>query len=112
MSYTVNVLDVASEDIVRRDAYVRSKFGDAVADKAYIGLMDKLALLSTQPMMGVECDELAGVGIFDFRIYSFQQHTKVLYQIDATNSALFVHMVYGSRQDFQTLLYERLLRYC
>ncbi len=111
MAYTVNILDVASEDIVRMDGYVRSKFGDAVADKAYIELMDKLALLATQPMMGAECGELASVGVLDFRICSHRQHTKVLYQIDATNDALFVHMVYGSRQDFQSLLYDRLLRH-
>lgn len=112
MAYTVNLLDVASEDILRMDAYVRSKWGDAVADKSYRALMDRLALLASRPLMGVECDELASVGILDFRIFTHQQHTKVLCQIDDINNALFVHMVYSSRQDFQALLLDRLLRHC
>lgn len=50
--------------------------------------------------------------VLAFSIYSYQQHTKVLYQVDATHNALFVHMVYSSRQNFQALLFDRLLRYC
>ncbi|NHZ95336.1 type II toxin-antitoxin system RelE/ParE family toxin [Massilia sp. CCM 8734] len=73
MAYTVNILDVASEDIVRMDAYVRSRWGDAVADKSYVALMDRLTLLASQPLMGVECDELASVGILDLQLSTAHQ---------------------------------------
>lgn len=111
MTFSVIILDFAMEDIVLMNGYLRKKWGDNVADKAYIELMDKLQLLASQPMMGIECDELARIGKLNFRIYSHEDHTKFLYEVDEISKTLFVHLVYSSKQNFQALLYDRILRY-
>ena len=107
---TVNILDVAVEDIVERIDYVRTRWGDAVADLAYSELMDKLSLLETQPRMGKLVPELANLGIKTFRLIVHAPHTKVLYELDEDADTIHIHMVFSSNQDFQTLLYKRLMR--
>lgn len=108
--YSVNILDLAVEDIVERIDYVRNRWGDDVADNAYIELMDKLNLLETQPRMGSVPDELSKLGISAFRVIVHASHTKVLYEVDAETETIHIHMVYSSNQDFQALLYKRIMR--
>ena len=108
--YRVNILDVAVEDIVERIEYVRNRWGDNVADTAYIGLMDKLTLLETQPRMGQVPADLNKLGISAFRVLVHEAHTKVLYELDDETETINIHMVFSSNQDFQTLLYKRIMR--
>ncbi|RYE65874.1 MAG: type II toxin-antitoxin system RelE/ParE family toxin [Oxalobacteraceae bacterium] len=108
--YSVNILDLAVEDIVERIDYVRNRWGDDVADNAYRDLMDKLNLLETQPHMGSVPEELIKLGISTFRIIVHASHTKVLYELEAETETINIHMVYSSNQDFQALLYKRIMR--
>jgi plasmid stabilization system protein ParE len=109
-AYAVAILAAAEDDIVERIDYVRYRFGDTVAMDAYAGLMDKLDLLATQPHMGIVPPELSTLGIDAFRVLVHETHTKVLYEIDHDAQAITIHMVYSSNQDFQSLLYKRLMR--
>lgn len=111
MSLPVQILALAKQDIVDRIAYVRQQWGDATADKTYLDLMDKLALLSTQPQLGGIVQHLADIGIMDFRILVHDNHTKILYELDEDNDTIYVHMIYSSTQNFQALLYKRIIRY-
>ena len=108
--YSVNILDLAVEDIVERIDYVRNRWGDDVADNAYSGLMDKLKLLETQPRMGSVPTELSKLGISTFRVIVHESHTKVLSELDHETETINIHMVYSSNQDFQALLYKRIMR--
>ncbi|QGZ41722.1 plasmid stabilization system protein ParE [Pseudoduganella flava] len=108
--YAVAILAAAEDDIVERIDYVRYRWGDAVADDAYAALMDKLELLATQPHMGIVPPELTRLGIATFRVLVHDTHTKVLYEIDDDAQSITIHMVYSGNQDFQSLLYKRLMR--
>lgn len=108
--YRVNILRLAEDDIIERIDYVRNRWGDDTADDAYTGLMDKLELLATQAYLGTIPPELGSLGIATFRILVHESHTKVLYEIDDETRTIIVHMVFSSTQDFQTLLYQRIMR--
>lgn len=106
----VDILAVAEDDIVERIDYVRSRWDDATADNAYVSLLDKLDLLATQPHLGKVPPELSKLGISQYRVLVHEFHTKILYEVDTGAAAIIVHMVFGSTQDFQTLLYKRIMR--
>jgi plasmid stabilization system protein ParE len=110
MAYTVNILDVAMDDIAERVDYLRNRWGDEVANKGYLELMDKMALLASQPRMGIVPDELSRLGIVNFRVLVHESHTKVMYEVAENTKSITVHMVFSSNQDFQTLLYRRIMR--
>jgi len=111
VAYTVNILDLAKQDIAARIAYIRQRWGDVTADQAYLELMNKLELLATQPLMGRVVQQLANAGIIEFRILVHDQRTKILYELDEDEKTIIVHMIYSSTQNFQTLLYNRIIRY-
>lgn len=111
MAYTVNILHWAKADIEDNVRYLKQEWGTALARKAYIELMDKLVLLATQPQMGNLVPELVDLGRLDYRVLVHETHTKILYRIDEGRKAVEIHMVFGSRQDFQDLLYRRVMRF-
>ena len=108
--YSVAILASAEDDIVDRIDYLRLRWGDTVAENAYEGLLAKLELLATQPHLGTVPPELSALGIATFRTLVHAPHTKVLYEVDDDKGAITIHMVYSSNQDFQSLLYRRLMR--
>lgn len=108
--YRVDILQSAEDDIIERIDYVRNRWGDDTADDAYAGLMDKLELLATQAHLGTVPHELGSLGITTFRVLVHESHTKVLYETDDEARAITIHMVFSSTQDFQTLLYKRIMR--
>jgi plasmid stabilization system protein ParE len=111
MAYTVSVLHGAKVDIEEKVRYLKQEWGTALAKKAYGELMDKLALLATRPLMGSLVPELVNLGRTDYRILVHETHTKVLYRVDEERKVVEIQMVFGSRQDFQELLYKRLMRF-
>lgn len=108
--YKVNILDVAMDDIVELIDYVRHRWSEDIAERAYDALMSKLNLLETQPHIGKIPDQLSVLGISTFRVLVHEAHTKILYELDDENEMIIIHMVFGSSQDFQTLLYKRIMR--
>lgn len=110
MRYQVNILDSAVDDIDQLISYLQSRWGLEVAEKAYIELMDKLALLETQPQLGSPVPELVHRGYSDYRILVHNRHTKILYRLDEQRHLIYIHIVFSSKQDFQTLLHRRLTR--
>lgn len=111
MTYTVNILDWAKQDIAAKFSYLKQESGNAIAKAQYSALMDKLALLATQPHMGATVDALVLLGRPDYRVLTHESHTKVLYRVDDERQTIDIHMVFGSRQSFQDLLYKRVIRY-
>ena len=112
MTYKVQILKSAQAQIVQQTRYVKEKFGVATARQSYDAINKKLAGLETSPRSkGIRVDDLEDLGIMNYRILIHESHTKALYEIDDSNQLVTVHMVYGSAQDFQTLLYNRIIRY-
>jgi plasmid stabilization system protein ParE len=111
MPFSVQILDSAKEDIIENSLYVMEKWGQDKAEESYTSIIEKLDLLATQPKMGLLVPELVALGILNYYIYVHESHTKFLYEIDEQKEVITVHMVYGSNQDFQTLLYRRIIRY-
>jgi plasmid stabilization system protein ParE len=111
MTYTVELLDWAEADIADKIRYLKQEWGTAIAKMAYTELMDKLALLATQPRMGATIPELVALGRSDYLVLTHDTHTKILYHVDEDQEVIAIHMVYGSRQNFQDLLYKRIIRY-
>lgn len=112
MAYKVQILKSAQAQIVQQTRYVREKFGAEKARQSYDAITKKLAGLETSPRSkGIRVDDLEDLGIMNYRIMIHESHTKALYEIDDDKQLVTVHMVYGSAQDFQTLLYNRIIRY-
>ena len=111
MPFTVDILDSAKEEIIENTLYVMEKWGRDKAQESYAAITEKLDLLATQPYMGIVVPELAALGMTNYRIYTHEHHTKFLYDIDENLQKITVHMVFGSTQDFQSLLYRRIIRY-
>lgn len=111
MAYTVNILRSAKADIEDKIKYLIAEWGAAQARQAYNKHMDKLDLLASQPTMASTVPELLDLGRPDYTILVHETHTKILYRIDEDKQAIEIHMVYGSRQNFQDLLYKRVIRF-
>lgn len=109
MPYAVDILDSAKEDIIESTLYVMQKWGQAKARESYAAITEKLDLLATQPYTGVVVPELLALGKTNYRIHSHEHHTKFLYDVDEDKRKITVHMVFGSTQDFQSLLYRRII---
>jgi plasmid stabilization system protein ParE len=111
MPFTVDILDSAKEEIIENTLYVMEKWGRDKAQESYAAITEKLDLLATQPYMGIVVPELAALGMTNYRIYTHERHTKFLYDVNENLQKITVHMVFGSTQDFQSLLYRRIIRY-
>jgi plasmid stabilization system protein ParE len=111
MPYSVAILDSAKAEIIENARYVMEKWGREKAQESYVAITRKLDLLATQPYMGIVVPELAALGKTNYRICSHEHHTKFLYDIDEDKQTITVHMVFSSTQDFQSLLYRRIIRY-
>lgn len=110
MPYSVDILDSAREEIIESTLYVMEKWGRDKARKSYAAITDKLSLLATQPYMGIVIPELVALGKTNYRIVTHEHHTRILYDVDEDTHKITVHMVFGSTQDFQSLLYRRIIR--
>lgn len=112
MTYNVQILKSAQAQIIQQTSYVREKFGNSKARQSYYSITTKLAGLKDNPRSkGIRVQELEDLGIMNYRIMIHANHTKALYDIDDSKQTVTVHMVYGSAQDFQTLLYDRIIRH-
>jgi toxin ParE1/3/4 len=111
MPYRVDILKSAQMQIVQQTRYVKGKWGAAKAKESYDSITAKLESLADHPYRGIEVPELVALGITNYRILIHEHHTKALYDVDDAQKKVTVHMVYGSSQDFQTLLYDRIIRY-
>jgi plasmid stabilization system protein ParE len=110
MPYAVDILDSAKEELIEDTLYVMEKWGRDKARESHAAITKKLDLLATQPYLGVVVPELAALGKTNYRVYSHEHHTRFLYDVDEDKRKITVHMVFSSTQDFQSLLYRRIIR--
>ena len=103
----VFILPDAQEDLLSLQEYMLGKWSEADWQKAEDEIFVKLALVDTGFLTGAPVQELASVGIFEYRnIFTF--HHKLVYR--RINADVYVYALAAHRQDFPTLLMKRLLK--
>jgi toxin ParE1/3/4 len=103
----VFILPDAQEDLLSLQEYILDKWSEADWQKAEDAMFDKLALVDTGLLTGAPVQELASVGIFEYRNI-FTSHHKLVYR--RINADVYVYALAAHRQDFPTLLMKRLLK--
>ena len=103
----VFILPDAQEDLLSLQEYMLGKWSEADWQKAEDEIFVKLALVDTGFLTGAPVQELASVGIFEYRNI-FTSHHKLVYR--RINADVYVYALAARRQDFPTLLMKRLLK--
>ena len=101
------ILPDAQEDLLSLQEYMLDKWSESDWLKAEDEIFEKLALVETGFLTGASVQELASVGILEYRNV-FTSHHKLVYR--RVGDDTFVYAVAGHRQDYPTLLMKRLLR--
>lgn len=104
----VIILPGAQDDLLSLQEYMLAKWGEADWLKAEDEIFDKLEKVDGGLFSGAPVQELALVGIVDYRSV-FTSHHKLVYRQLGANT--YVYLVAGQRQDFPTLLMKRLLKF-
>jgi plasmid stabilization system protein ParE len=103
----VFILPDAQEDLFSLQEYMLDKWSEADWLKAEDEIFEKLVLVDTGFLTGASVQELASVGIFEYRNV-FTSHHKLVYR--RINADIYVYAIASHRQIFQTLLMKRLLK--
>ena len=103
----VTILPDAQEDLFSLQQYMLDKWSEADWLKAEDEIFEKLVLVDTGLLTGASVQELASVGIFEYRNV-FTSHHKLVYR--RINADIYVYAIASYRQNFQTLLMKRLLK--
>lgn len=106
MSRKVTILDVAKPDFRRIRAYVKAQFGEMVWSEVNLEFKATMKHMGLNPEAGKQVEELADLGLKNFRFRLVRQ-TKVVYEFDGAE--VVVHMFIHTKQDFRTHLMQRLL---
>jgi toxin ParE1/3/4 len=101
------ILPDAQEDLLSLQEYMLDEWSESDWLKAEDEIFEKLALIETGFLTGASVQELASVGILEYRNV-FTSHHKLVYR--RVGDDTFVYAVAGHRQDYPTLLMKRLLR--
>jgi len=103
----VFILPDAQEDLLSLQEYMLGKWSEADWQKAEDEIFVKVALVDTGFLTGAPVQELASVGIFEYRNIVTSHHKLVYRRI---NADVYVYAIAAHRQDFPTLLMKRLLK--
>lgn len=103
---TVVVLPDAQQDLLSLQSYMLDNWSEADWLRAEEEIFGKLAQVDTGFLEGPAVQELASVGIFDYRNVLTSHHKLVYKRLDDT---IYVYAVASHRQDFPTLLMRRFL---
>ena len=101
------ILPSAQEDLLWLQEYMLDKWSESEWIEAENEIFDKLALVDSELLTGAPVQELAAVGIFDYRCMLTSHHKLVYRQMDGH---VVVYVVASHRQDYPTLLMTRLLK--
>ncbi|WP_326540232.1 type II toxin-antitoxin system RelE/ParE family toxin [Pseudorhodoferax sp.] len=104
---TIVILPDAQDDLLSLQEYMLAKWSEPDWLKAEDDIFEKLALVNSGFLTGAPVQELAAVGIFDYRNVHTSHHRLVYRRIaDQT----YVYAIAAHRQDFASLLMRRLLK--
>ena len=110
MSYTVLLLDEAEQDLLQIHAYVKHRFSASLALEIYQSLRDSILMLEQNPSLGPVIESLAALGMTNFRHLVVLKKNRVVYEVDETGLLIYVHLICHERQDYESVLRQRILR--
>ncbi|UMR28686.1 type II toxin-antitoxin system RelE/ParE family toxin [Massilia sp. MB5] len=110
MRYKVRLTDTARADIAELVAYVRQSFGEQAAHTTFKQLQAKFKLLHANPDLGTPLPQLQTLMVTQYRSYVIAPHTRFIYEIEENEKTIFIHLVCGARQDFESVCFSRLAR--
>lgn len=102
----VIILPDAQEDLLLLQDYMLDKWGEIEWLKAEDEIFEKLDKVDANIFNGTPVQELASVGIFDYK-HVYTSHHKLVYRRIGNDT--YVYLVAGHKQDYPTLLMKRLL---
>jgi plasmid stabilization system protein ParE len=110
MTYNVVILNSAQAEIrnLYQD-YLVPNFGQEVARRQYEAIKRSVLLLKSNPKLGRPVPELSETGFDHYRQMVVEELNKVIYQVDDDKKGVYVHIFCSTRQDFETILRQRLL---
>lgn len=110
MTYKVVILHSAQTEIrnLYKD-YLVPNFGQEVARRQYEAIKRSVLLLQFNPRLGRPVPELSETGFDHYRQMVVEDLNKVIYQVDDDKKVVYVHIFCSTRQDFETILRQRLL---
>lgn len=101
------ILPDAQADLLTLQDYMLEKWGEAAWEIAENEIFEKLAMIESGILDGIPIVELAAVGMADYLNVLTSHHKLVYRRIDRT---IYVYLAAGHRQDFPTILMNRMLR--
>jgi toxin ParE1/3/4 len=101
------ILPAAQDDLLSLQEYMLNKWNNADWCHAEDEIFEKLGLVDTGFLTGAPVQELASVGIFEYRNV-FTSHHKLVYR--HIEGDTYVYAIAGHRQDYPTLLLKRLMK--
>jgi len=107
MSYRVNIISDAEEDLFSIYKYVSVFDSAAKAEKLLTGLEETCLSLQNMPEKGYIPHELDRIGVQMYREIHFKPY-RIIYQI--IKKDVYIHCILDGRRDLMDLLRERLLR--
>lgn len=106
MPLPVNILDSAKSDFVSIRKKVINRFGQEAWSQIYLKFKNAFSEISEFPLIGSIPEEIEDIGIKNYR-QVLVNHTRIIYQV--TDTAIYIHMLVDTRQDFRTVLYGRII---
>ncbi|NMM27199.1 MAG: type II toxin-antitoxin system RelE/ParE family toxin [Glaciimonas sp.] len=67
-----------------------------------------VSVLEDQPYAGAVCQDLAALGISDYR-QMLTSKNRIIYAVDVANTRIMIHILCDQKRDLQTLLMHRLI---
>lgn len=107
MPLPVKILDSAKSDLKSLREKTTLKFGNSVWLELSQKFKDAFAIISVFPLIGLIPEEVEMLGIRNIRQILVNQ-TRVIYQTNETD--IYIHMFVDTKRDFETVLYERLIK--
>ena len=97
----------AEEDLKEFRRYVVNSFGQAAWQETSRKVKDSVRTIQVVPFNGCIPDELADLGLLQYR-QVISGMNRVIYEV--RDETIYVHIVCDTRRDMRTLLSRRLLR--
>jgi plasmid stabilization system protein ParE len=97
----------AEEDLKELRRYVVNSFGQAAWQETSRKIKDSVLTIQSAPFSGSIPDELADLGLLQYR-QMISGMNRIVYEV--RDETIYVHIVCDTRRDMRTLLSRRLLR--
>ena len=92
-------------DLLSLQDYMLQKWGEALWLKAQDEIFEKMMAIDAVRFKGVPVKDLASIGISDYKNAQSSHHRIVYKQVNADT---YIYLVANQKQDFQSLLTQRL----